>query len=175
MAANRAGSCDDKGWRARAAASRTKVEVTRGWGPERPCSDIEQWFDLQPRAPASRTGGHKRHRRRRGHAVDDFLLQHEVHVKDMVALLDQPEQQGCGDVVGQIPHQPQRRASTQRAEVEIQRIGFVNVQFAVAGRQRGELAQMTDRVAIDLDCVQRRSRPSSGRVIAPSPGPISTM
>ncbi len=89
---------------------------------------------------------------RRGHALDDLALQHHVQILDDGCELEQMKQQRRRDVVGQVADDAQRaRPGRESAEVELQRIGFVDDQplgMRHAARQRGR------ELAIDLDDVQ---------------------
>jgi hypothetical protein len=60
-----------------------------------------------------------------GQALHDFELQHEVHVRDQVRKAEQMEDQGRGDVVGQVADDAQALmpSAPQRAVVEAERIG----------------------------------------------------
>jgi len=37
-----------------------------------------------------------------GHAIDNFFLQHEMHVDDLLPIVEQVKQQRCRDVVRQV-------------------------------------------------------------------------
>ena len=82
-------------------------------------------------------------------AVNDFLLQHEVHVDNRVPMVEQMEEQRRGDVVGEVADEPQLR--TERREVERQRVGFVDMHVAGIREvhpQRGR------QVPVQLHCMQ---------------------
>jgi hypothetical protein len=76
-----------------------------------------------------------------------------VDVANVPALLDQPEQQGCRDVVRQIAHDPQTAAIVEGGEIEFEGVGLVQMQGGALAAGR---PQMTDGVAIDLDRMQLR-------------------
>ena len=61
----------------------------------------EKILHALPRQTAIVASGRPRH-----HAVNNLFLQHEVLVFDHVHMLEQVEQDGCGDVVGQVAHNP---------------------------------------------------------------------
>jgi hypothetical protein len=88
--------------------------------------------------------------RRGGHAVDHLLLQHEDLVADPGGHRQQVEQDGCGDVVGQVAHDAQRRPGHvgQRADVHLQHVGLDH-------RHAGTLAPARGQVAVQLDHRQR--------------------
>ena len=69
--------------------------------------------------------------RRCRHPIDDFLLQHEVHVRDAVAAVQQTKQQRRRNVVGQVADDAQ--PASQPAVVEIQCIGFVDADIPELG------------------------------------------
>ena len=74
---------------------------------------------------------------RRGHPVDDLLLQHERHVADGVAALEQMEQQRGRDVVGQVADEPQRAAVRgERGEIELERVALVDDRVRGRARRR---------------------------------------
>jgi hypothetical protein len=64
-----------------------------------------------------------------GYPIDDFLLQHEMHVTNVFAKIQQVKQQRGRDVVWEIPGDAQVVAETR--EVEAQRVGFVHCNPAV--------------------------------------------
>jgi hypothetical protein len=58
-----------------------------------------------------------------------------MHVPDTSVLIQQVEQQGCRDVVGQVADDAQEPVIVQRAKVEPQGIAVVDCQFTCAGTQ----------------------------------------
>ena len=58
------------------------------------------------------------------HACDDFLLQHEMHIANTIADIEQVKQQRCRDVIREVADDSQIVA--ERTEIEIQRVGFVD-------------------------------------------------
>ena len=111
-----------------------------------------------------------------GHAFDDFLLQHEVHVADRRGVLERMEQDRRGQVVGQVADEAESAVvgrRSQRGEVDAaarpprpasaRRATARQPPAAAAGRgrTRSPSARHADRAAETS--------------IAPWPGPISTM
>ena len=61
----------------------------------------------------------------RSHAIDDFLLQHKVHVFHDVSKRHQMENQRRGDVVGQVANNTQLLITlTEAGEIKVQGIRF---------------------------------------------------
>mmetsp|Transcript_49602 Transcript_49602/g.116474 ORF Transcript_49602/g.116474 Transcript_49602/m.116474 type:complete len:241 (+) Transcript_49602:2960-3682(+) len=89
------------------------------------------------------------------HAVDDLLLEHEVLVDHVVHRLQQMEEDGGRDVVGQIADdaQPRTLGGRQRPEVDLQHIAFDDLDI-VAGAEPG------GQVTVQFDDGQR---PVSGQ------------
>ena len=83
------------------------------------------------------------------HAVDDFLLQHEVHVMDAVAAVDQVKQERRRDVVGQVADDPQGIA--ERTEIELERVRLVDDHVAPAVETA---LQRRRQVAVQFDAVK---------------------
>ena len=98
---------------------------------------------------------------RRGDAVDDFLLQHHVQVVDVFVGGGDVKQQRRGDVVGQVADdaQPVAAHARQRREVELERVGDVQLEGL---RRAPARAQLRGQVAIDLDGVERARAGRSG-------------
>src|SRR5574343_42074 len=82
------------------------------------------------------------------HALDDFLLQHEVHVVDRLGVVGEVEKQGGRNVVGQVADQTLPRADA--GEVEGQRIALVDGHALPAML----LFQAGDQVTVAFDDVQ---------------------
>src|SRR5690606_31824854 len=79
--------------------------------------------------------------------LDDFLLQHEMHVADQVGMIEQVENQRGGDVVGQVAHDAQAVCVfTEPGEVELERIPLIHVEV----RQAAELA-LQDRYQVEVE------------------------
>lgn len=74
-----------------------------------------------------------------------------MHVVDAIRLVEKAEQQGGGEVVGQIADQAQTPARVQRAELEIQGIGIVDSQLT---ELRAPAGQGFDQVSVQLYGVQ---------------------
>ena len=91
------------------------------------------------------------------HAVDHLFLQHEVLVLHHIHLFQQMEQDGAGDVVGQVAHHTQlghAQMRRQRPEVHLEHVGFDHIQIVAQAQTRrqvtvqldhGELAQTLDQ------------------------------
>ena len=87
------------------------------------------------------------------HAIDDFFLQHEMHVLDRAALAEQMKQHGRRNIVGKVADDPQLRPRRRGArEVGVQHVPDVYVQAPLRARIRLE---QPCQVAVDLDGVQR--------------------
>ena len=84
------------------------------------------------------------------HAIDHFLLQHEVHVIYQGRERNQMEQQRAGNVVGQVADNLQRPRTLERTKVEFERIAFVDGQPF----RREALPKSRNQVAVDLDHLQ---------------------
>ena len=130
---------------------RSTDESTRGGGSNACGRDVEQGLDrvapLQHhrQSPVVLVAGHGRH------AVDDFLLQHEVLVLDEVARVEQVEQDRRRDVVGQVADDPEPAARCgvrKRSEVDLEHVGLDH-------REPGRLAQSRGEVAVQLDHGER--------------------
>ena len=108
-AARRRSPMAKRGSRPAAGARSRTTPCGGGW--KAPGPDIEQRLDLgiggehDGQAPVILASGRGRH------AIHDFLLQHEMHVRDRAALAQQMEQHGRRDIVGQVADdaQPARR------------------------------------------------------------------
>ena len=84
------------------------------------------------------------------HAIDHFLLQHEMHFVHQRRERDQMKQQGAGNVVGQVADDLQRTSAFEVAKVEFQRVALVDAQ--PFGREA--LLQAGDQITVDLDHMQ---------------------
>ena len=80
--------------------------------------------------------------RRGDHAVDHFLLQHEVLVLHHRHMVEQVKQNRRGDVVGQVAHDAQLLPQTLRdgAEVHLEHIAFDHVKLRMATQARRQIA-----------------------------------
>src|SRR5690606_4610993 len=99
-------------------------------------------------APIAAAGG-------RGQALDDLLLQHEMHVADQVGMIEQVENQRRGDVVGQVADDAQAVCIfAEPGEIEFERISLVQVKV----RQAAEFA-LQDRyqVKVKFNDIQPRA------------------
>src|SRR5262245_55144812 len=115
------------------------------------CADIQQALDPHPGREHDGEPSVNLRAGRRHHAVDDFLLQHEMHVADRGALLEQAKEQRRRNVVGKIAHQAQRRpGAAQGGDIDLQ-----DVLVDQRERRTESLAEIPGQVAIDLD---RRER-----------------
>ena len=109
--------------------------------------------------------------RRRGHAVDDFLLQHEVLVDDGVGRLEQVEQDRRRDVVRQVADDAQlapAAAAAQRREVDLSTSASIT---SSPGVRRSRAARSRSS---SIDGERARSARAADRSARRSPGPIST-
>ena len=138
--------------------SRTTAESTFGGGRNAPGGDVEQRRDraagLQHHAQpaidlAARPGGH---------AVDDFLLQHEMHVAHRRGVVERMEQDRRGQVVGQVADQADlpvraRAFMRERGEIDVEHVARGSASSSPCAA-RG-LGQRHDQVAVELDRRQR--------------------
>ncbi|MNM71427.1 hypothetical protein D3C81_830910 [compost metagenome] len=125
------------------------------WRIERARTDVEQMLnpavilnhDRQP-APVTTARPCRQ-------TLDHFLLQHEVHVANQVGVVQQVENQRCGDVVRQVADYAQTAGGgIQAIEVEFQRITLMQVEIALAGKL---LVEDRDQVLVQLHHVELRA------------------
>ena len=115
--------------------------------------DFEERFHFDPRSEHDRQASIRRRIRGRRHAIHDFLLQHEVHVCNVLPHRQEVEQERRRDVVRQIADESQGlRTPTQARNIELQHIAFMDPQRAI-GRYFG--TQLANRVAIDFHDIER--------------------
>ena len=104
------------------------------------------------------------------HAIDHFLLQHEVLVHHVLDVREQVEQDRRRDVVGQVADDPkpaaQRSARARRSRPSAHRTRRPS--SSLRWRRRAARSRSSSIT------VSRPQRATSGSVSAPSPGPIST-
>ena len=146
--AKRSGSGSGNG-SAACGTSRTTAESTAGGGWNAPRPTRNSAFGPAGRgehhgqAPVGLAAG------RRDDAIDDLLLQHEMHVGDGGARFEQVKEQRRRDVVRQVAADAKRRsAAVQGGEVDVEHVGLVDDEFAGPCRA---LPQQPGEVAVDLD------------------------
>jgi hypothetical protein len=83
-----------------------------------------------------------------GHALDDFLLQHEVHVGDRGGVLEAMKKDRRGNVVGQVADEADRFAMRERGKIHLEHVGVDDKELADAARL---VAQRFDQVAVEFD------------------------
>ena len=81
-----------------------------------------------------------------------FLLQHEVHVADQVGVVQQVEDQRCGNVVWQVADHAQGGGlGAQAGEVELQRVALMQAEIVLAGEL---LVEDRHQVLVQFDHVE---------------------
>ena len=97
---------------------------------------------------------------RRAYPVDDFFLQHEVHVADQVPEIEQVKQDGGRDVVGQVADDAElftfSVSAMERGKIEFKDIRFIDDETVSAGRimLSAVLYQSRDDVPVQFDNVE---------------------
>ena len=84
----------------------------------------------------------------RDHAIDDLLLQHEVHIFDLVPKLYQSKQERCRYVVGQVAGNTEFGVAPHAQEVKGERVTVMYDEFVVCVEVLTECAR---KIAINLD------------------------
>ena len=111
---------------------------------------------------------------RRDHAIDDLLLQHEMHVGDVRRALEQAEQERRRDVVRQVAADAQRRsAAVQCREIDVEHVGLVHDAARRPPSRSARSARIRSR-SISMTSSALAALERAGKVSAPRPGPIST-
>ena len=123
-----------------------------GRGAERLRRHIEQLFHLEAVLQHHRQPPVFRRGVPGNHALDHFILQHEVHVLDALGVGGEVEQQRRGDVVRQVADDAQRGG--QRREIEFQRVSGMDDQFRSRIILRVVMLQPRDDVAVDFHHMQ---------------------
>lgn len=90
--------------------------------------------------------------RRTHHAVDDLLLQHEGHVDNAVALLEQVKYERCGNVIGQVADYTQSGVARDGADVRFESIALMYAQTSIHAFCQPQ--ELWHQIAVKLDDIQ---------------------
>ena len=123
--------------------------VHLGWRVESAGADVEQMLHAAVVLHHDRQATPVATARAGGHALDHFLLQHEVHVANQRGVVQQVENQRRGDVVGQVADDAQAAwRRFEAGEVELQCVALIQAKARIVA----ELALQ------DGDCLLYTSR-----------------